>query len=106
MRSWGYEDGGLVKGDFWGGHPTKGNEFIFYPTPLRSFDWKARGGVYMYCGAVEFVCSPSTVRHVPVLLDECMAYLEPSRGGNFADLTFGGGGHSKALLEANLITLC
>ena len=55
----------------------------------------------MYCGAVEFVCSPSTVRHVPVLLDECMAYLEPSRGGNFADLTFGGGGHSKALLEAN-----
>ena len=55
----------------------------------------------MYCGAVEFVCSPSTVRHVPVLLDECMAYLEPSRGGSFADLTFGGGGHSKALLEAN-----
>ena len=37
------------------------------------------GGVGMYCGAVEFVCSPSTVRHIPVLLDECMACLKPSR---------------------------
>ena len=55
----------------------------------------------MYCGAVEFVCSPTAVRHVPVLLDECMAFLEPSKGGDFADLTFGGGGHSKAILSAN-----
>ena len=55
----------------------------------------------MYCGAVEFVCSPAAVRHVPVLLDECMAFLEPSKGGDFADLTFGGGGHSRAILNAN-----
>ena len=55
----------------------------------------------MHCGAVEFVCSPAAVRHVPVLLDECMAYLEPSKGGDFADLTFGGGGHSSAILNAN-----
>ncbi len=55
----------------------------------------------MYCGSVEFVCSPAAVRHVPVLLDECMAYLEPGRGGSFADLTFGGGGHSAAILSAN-----
>lgn len=55
----------------------------------------------MHCGAVEFVCSPAAVRHVPVLLDECMAYLEPSKGGVFADLTFGGGGHSRAILNAN-----
>ena len=55
----------------------------------------------MYCGAVEFVCSPSTVRHIPVLLDECMACLKPEQGGSFADLTFGGGGHSRAILEAS-----
>ena len=55
----------------------------------------------MYCGAVEFVCSPAAVRHVPVLLDECMAFLKPSTGGDFADLTFGGGGHSRAILSAN-----
>jgi len=59
------------------------------------------GGVGMYCGAVEFVCSPSTVRHIPVLLDECMACLKPEQGGTFADLTFGGGGHSRAILEAS-----
>ena len=52
----------------------------------------------MYCGAVEFVCAPSSVRHVPVLLEECMAFLRPEEGGDYADLTFGGGGHSKALL--------
>jgi 16S rRNA (cytosine1402-N4)-methyltransferase len=55
----------------------------------------------MYCGTVEFVCSPSAVRHVPVLLDECMGFLKPENGGVFADLTFGGGGHSRAILEAN-----
>ena len=55
----------------------------------------------MYCGSVEFVCLPSMVGHVPVLLDECMDYLDPGKGGNFADLTFGGGGHSRAILKAN-----
>ncbi len=55
----------------------------------------------MYCGSVEFVCLPSMVGHVPVLLDECMDYLNPGKGGSFADLTFGGGGHSRAILEAN-----
>ena len=34
-------------------------------------------GKLMYCGAVEFVCSPSAVSHIPVLLDECMGYLNP-----------------------------
>jgi 16S rRNA (cytosine1402-N4)-methyltransferase len=55
----------------------------------------------MYCGAVEFVCSPSAVRHIPVLLHECMACLRPERGGVFADLTFGGGGHSREILAAS-----
>ena len=44
----------------------------------------------MYCGAVEFVCSPAAVRHVPVLLEECLSFLSPYAGGSFADLTFGG----------------
>ena len=56
----------------------------------------------MYCGAVEFVCSPTAVKHIPVLLDECLAALEPGQGGSFADLTFGGGGHSRAILEASI----
>jgi 16S rRNA (cytosine1402-N4)-methyltransferase len=55
----------------------------------------------MYCGAAEFVCLPSTVRHIPVLLDECLACLKPERGGSFADLTFGGGGHSREILAAS-----
>ena len=55
----------------------------------------------MYCGAAEFFCSPSAVRHIPVLLDECLSVLNPGRGGVFADLTFGGGGHSRAILSAN-----
>ena len=55
----------------------------------------------MYCGAVEFVCSPAAVRHIPVLLDECMGFLKPENGGAFADLTFGGGGHSRKILQAN-----
>lgn len=55
----------------------------------------------MYCGAVEFVCSPSAVSHIPVLLDECMGFLRPDQGGAFADLTFGGGGHSRKILDAN-----
>ena len=41
------------------------------------------------------------VRHVPVLLEESLAFLEPGRGGRFADLTYGGGGHSEAILGAS-----
>ena len=37
-------------------------------------------GKRMYCGAVEFVCSPSAVSHIPVLLDECMGFLRPEQG--------------------------
>lgn len=55
----------------------------------------------MFCGAVEFVCSPSMVKHVPVLLKESLGFLQPEQGGRFADLTYGGGGHSEAILAAN-----
>lgn len=37
--------------------------------------------------------------HVSVLLEASMNYLHPERGGRFLDGTFGGGGHTRALLE-------
>lgn len=36
--------------------------------------------------------------HVPVLRDECIEYLITDPSGVYLDLTFGGGGHSRALL--------
>ncbi len=38
--------------------------------------------------------------HTPVLLDECMQHLVTNREGVYADLTFGGGGHSRAILNS------
>jgi 16S rRNA (cytosine1402-N4)-methyltransferase len=41
-----------------------------------------------------------TPGHKPVLLGEVMGFLSPKPGQRFLDCTFGGGGHSRALLEA------
>jgi len=37
--------------------------------------------------------------HIPVMLNECLDGLNITPGGTFVDVTFGGGGHSRALLE-------
>jgi 16S rRNA (cytosine1402-N4)-methyltransferase len=39
-------------------------------------------------------------RHTPVMLSEAMEYLNPNQGGVFVDCTLGGGGYTKALLDA------
>lgn len=37
--------------------------------------------------------------HVPVLVQEVLTYMSPRPGGIYVDATFGGGGHTRALLE-------
>lgn len=44
--------------------------------------------------------NPST-HHIPVMRDEVVEVLRGSNGGVFLDCTCGGGGHARALLEAN-----
>ncbi|MDR2845123.1 MAG: 16S rRNA (cytosine(1402)-N(4))-methyltransferase RsmH [Puniceicoccales bacterium] len=39
--------------------------------------------------------------HIPVLLETVLGFFKPEAGGSFLDCTFGGGGHSLALLESS-----
>ena len=42
----------------------------------------------------------TTTYHTPVLLQPCIDALNIKDGGNWVDVTFGGGGHSRAILQA------
>lgn len=42
----------------------------------------------------------SNVYHTPVLLNACIEMLQIQKDGTYVDLTFGGGGHSRAILAA------
>src|SRR5688572_20055918 len=46
------------------------------------------------------LASEQNAPHVPVLLAEVLAALEPLSGARIVDGTFGAGGYSRALLEA------
>jgi len=43
---------------------------------------------------------PHFGKHVPVMLDEVLESLSPRDGGHYVDGTFGGGGYTRAILEA------
>ena len=43
-----------------------------------------------------------TVPHKSVLVDEVVKYLDPQAGETYLDVTFGAGGHTRAILEAQL----
>ena len=44
--------------------------------------------------------APEKAPHIPVLLTEVLAALDPSRGGVYLDGTLGAGGYTRAILDA------
>ncbi len=42
----------------------------------------------------------SAQRHIPVMLEEVLRYLQPRNGETYVDATFGNGGYSRALLDS------
>src|SRR5689334_19444703 len=54
----------------------------------------------MHACAERRLSADMTPGHQPVLLREVLQFLAPKTGGRFLDCTFGGGGHTRALLES------
>ena len=54
----------------------------------------------MRMALIDFGAASMIPGHKPVLLREVLGFLAPVDGGKYLDCTFGGGGHSRAILEA------
>lgn len=54
----------------------------------------------MRLALTEVAAARMTPGHKPVLLREVLELLSPVAGGRYLDCTFGGGGHSRAILES------
>lgn len=54
----------------------------------------------MRCAPVNALLVPWMAQHLPVLVTEVCDVLAPRSGARFLDCTFGGGGHTRALLGA------
>jgi 16S rRNA (cytosine1402-N4)-methyltransferase len=80
---------------------TKARRFVshignLFCTEQHIMKGRAKAGVNA-AGAQAFDVQPP---HIPVLLSEVLAALQPQKGGIVLDGTFGAGGYSTALLEA------
>ncbi|VUZ45709.1 unnamed protein product [Hymenolepis diminuta] len=74
---------------------------MFGLLPSASKSWISKSvSAKILCGCSSTSFDSSTP-HVPVLVYEVLKHLEPANGKRYVDLTFGAGGHTRALLAAS-----
>ncbi len=58
-----------------------------------------RQGNFEKCNTPNLYDMEATVYHIPALLNECIQGLAVKPDGTYVDVTFGGGGHSRAIMQ-------